>query len=133
MTSSPKVDQASLKGTRILVADDEILIALDVEATLIDAGAEIAGPCTTVAAALAIAKEEQISAAMLDIRLGRETTEAVAEVLIDRGIPFVFYSGQVLPEGVRAKMPNSTVISKPADQHVLVETLAALIKPPDGR
>jgi DNA-binding NtrC family response regulator len=130
MTSYPKADETSLKGAKILVADDEILIALDVEAALIDAGADVVGPFTTLADALEAVKTESISAATIDIRLGRETSEAVADILIERDIPFVFYSGQGVPNGIRAKLPNLTVVAKPADQHALVRAIAALIKPP---
>lgn len=130
---SPKTDEPNLKGARVLVADDEFLIALDVEATLTDAGADVVGLCATLAETLAFVKVEDISVALLDIRLGRQTTELVAEVLIDRGIPFAFYSGQALPEGVRARMPNCTVIPKPAEQGVLVRAVAALLKPPDRK
>jgi DNA-binding NarL/FixJ family response regulator len=118
-----------LTGARILVADDEFLIAIDIVETLAEAGAEVVGPCTTLAQTLKAAQHEDLSAATLDIRLGRETTEAVAAVLADRGIPFLFYSGQALPESVEARWPGSRVISKPADQEVLLNALRALLKP----
>ncbi|UCI16986.1 response regulator [Mesorhizobium sp. B2-1-8] len=117
-----------LSGARILVADDEILIALDIVDILADAGAQVVGPCTTLAETLKFAQHEELSAATLDIRLGRETTEAVAAALADRGIPFIFYSGQALPASIEARWPNCQVIGKPADQDALVNALKVLLK-----
>jgi CheY-like chemotaxis protein len=117
-----------LQGHRILVADDEIVIALDIEATLVDAGAEILGPSTTLAHALKLAERETLSAATLDIRLGRQTTEAVADVLAQRGIPFVFYSGQALPSSMRERWPQAVVIAKPVEPRVILAAVTKLIK-----
>src|ERR1700710_1124273 len=88
---------ARLDGVRVLVVDDEILIALDIEATFLEAGAEAVILCLTLSEALSAAAAENLSVATLDVRLGRETSEAVAALLYERGIPFIFYSGQSLP------------------------------------
>jgi two-component SAPR family response regulator len=117
-----------LEGTRILVGDDEILIALDIAAILSDAGAAVIGPCTSLSHMLKLAKQEQLSGAILDIQLGRATTETVAEALFDRRIPFLFYSGQRLPESIRMRWPECIVVPKPADELTLVKALAALLK-----
>jgi CheY-like chemotaxis protein len=117
-----------LTGTRILVAEDEILIALDISATLVDAGAEVAGPATTIRSAIAIAQTETLSAATLDVRLGQETTEAVAATLAARNIPFVFYSGQTLPSDMRDRWPKCPIIVKPAGQNAIVAAIAGLLR-----
>jgi CheY-like chemotaxis protein len=116
-----------LAGARILVAEDEILIALDIGSTLADAGAEVVGPATTIRSAKAIAQTEELAAATLDVRLGRETTEVIAAILSDRNIPFLFYSGQALPPDMQARWPNCPVIVKPSSDSIIVTTLAALI------
>ena len=117
-----------LDGVRVLIADDEILIALDIEATFVEAGAEVVGPSTTLAETMELAAGEIFAAAILDIRLGRETTEAVAELLSRRGIPFAFYSGQTLPREMRDRWPRSIVIAKPAHPQHLVEAAAMLLR-----
>jgi CheY-like chemotaxis protein len=116
-----------LAGTRILVADDELMIALDVGSSLAEAGAEILGPCTTVAQALEVAEGQQLSAALLDISLGRNTTETIALALHSRGIPFAFYSGQDLPDVMKSQWPDSNVISKPARDETLIQALSDLL------
>lgn len=109
-----------LRGMRILVADDEFLIAVTIEETLREAGAEILS-AATLSAALKTANDEPLSAALLDVRLGRQTTEAVADVLATRAVPFVFYSGQALPESMRKKHRAAPVLIKPATQEALVD------------
>lgn len=111
-----------LRGLRILVADDEFLIMVAIEDTLRDAGAEII-TAPTLAVALKIATEEPLSAALLDFRLGRQTTEAVADALAARGIPFVFYTGQMLPDHVREKHRDARMLNKPVRQEAFVEAM----------
>jgi DNA-binding NtrC family response regulator len=114
-----------LQGVRVLVVEDEIMIALDVEATLADAGADVVGLCITLSEALAAAAAtENLSVATLDIRLGKDTSETVAMLLAERGIPFIFYSGQRLPNEMRERWPLSLLLAKPADPSQLVEAVA---------
>src|SRR5512132_362784 len=61
-----------LSGARILVVEDEVFIALDLQATLTDAGAEVIGPSFTLEQAFTLASRENLSAAILDVRLGRD-------------------------------------------------------------
>jgi CheY-like chemotaxis protein len=124
--SSLSRSKVRLDGLRVLVVDDEVLIALDIEATLMEAGAEVVAVSLTLQEALSIAAVENISVATLDVRLGRETSEAVASILSDRGIPFIFYSGQSLPEEIRKRWPQSLLVAKPSEPRQLVEALASL-------
>ena len=119
--SSPLMDD--LAGGRILVAEDEILIALDLSSMLTDAGAEVVGPATTLRAAKAIAQSDLLTAAILDVRLGRETTDSIAAIL-ERQVPFVFYTGADSPADMQSRRPNSTVFVKPARQTVLFVAIA---------
>ncbi|MBV9826552.1 MAG: response regulator [Alphaproteobacteria bacterium] len=114
-----------LRGKRILVADDEFLIAVLLEETLIGAGAEIVS-AATLAVALRSAKAELLSAAVLDVRLIQETTEAVADILTARGVPFLFYSGQALPERIRERHPGAKVLMKPTRLHEIIQALVEL-------
>ncbi len=117
-----------LAGARILVFEDEILSALDVSAMLTDAGAEVAGPATTVRSATQIAQTEDLSAATLDVRLGRETTERIAAILSERSIPFLFYTGEALPAEMRARWSDCIVLIKPVRQSILVAAMRRMIR-----
>lgn len=116
----------SLAGVRVLIADDELLIALDIGAALADCGAEIVGPCTTLPQALEAVQGGSPSVALLDIRIGRSTTEPVAAALAARGIPFAFYSGQRLPDAMRGRWSGHRLISKPAAQSTLIGAVRRL-------
>lgn len=125
MEAKPDRD-APLTGLRVMVAEDEQLIALDLQEMFCDAGAEVVGPYATVPAALEGAARETISVAVLDIRLGRDTIGAVAEILESRGIPLLFCSGQSLPDELRKRIPHATVLVKPVRHQQLIETVWAL-------
>jgi DNA-binding NtrC family response regulator len=77
---------------RILVVEDEFLIALEMKAMLIDGGFRVIGPVATVAAALAIIEKEPPDAAVLDVSLRGERVTPVAKVLQAMEVPFVLAS-----------------------------------------
>ncbi|QDA35774.1 response regulator [Paracoccus liaowanqingii] len=87
------VDRQSAKDRRVLVVEDELLIVLVIEDTLTDLGAEVVGPVAHLDAALRLAAEASIDAAILDVNIREGNSYAVADVLAERGIPFVFCSG----------------------------------------
>jgi DNA-binding NarL/FixJ family response regulator len=78
-----------LHGATILLAEDKVPIAFDLESILPDAGVQVLGPCSTLKSALKAATEGEASIAVLDVRLGRKTTYHVAEVLAERCVPFL--------------------------------------------
>ena len=116
-----------LRGMRVLVAEDEYFIAVALEEALRDAGADIVH-ASTLPAALERAKDQPLSLAVLDVRLGRHSTEAVADLLAARAVPFIFYSGNSLPAPVRDKHPNVRVLLKPVRQEEFVETVVAVTR-----
>jgi DNA-binding response OmpR family regulator len=124
----PKAEQdRPLRGERILIVEDEFLIAAVLEETFSEAGAETVS-AATLAEALKVAEDASLSAAVLDVRLGRQTTEAVADVLAARSVPFVFYSGQDLPDRTRAKYSGAHVLVKPAREDVLVQVILKAVR-----
>ena len=77
---------------RILIIEDEPLVALLEEQWVLDLGHEVVGPAQTLATALTLA-ETSPDAAIIDVRLGRDNSSPVVKVLIARNIPFVFATG----------------------------------------
>jgi DNA-binding response OmpR family regulator len=129
MKDPPKHDATQpLKGARVLVVEDDFLILTELEQVLSEAGAEVAGLCRTVEEALDLAKGDNLSAAILDIMLGRESVAPVARELDDGGIPFVFYSGQAETDPIRREWPGCKIFSKPARPQAIVNALADLVK-----
>lgn len=121
MEQTPEHHQ-SLREMRILLAEDEFLILACIEDVFREAGAEILS-AATLQAAMKIATGEPLSAAVLDVRLGRQSTETVADALAAREIPFFFYTGQALPEQISVKYPEAPVLPKPSKLEALVEVM----------
>ena len=118
----------ALRGARILIVDDEYLIAAQLASDLRAAGGEIIGPAHTLQNALALAQREHPTAAVLDIRLGRDDVGPVAQELSKRGVPFIFYTGQTHTDPIRSRWPGSKVMSKPVTAATLIAAVAAVLK-----
>ena len=85
----------ALRNRRILVVEDEFLIAMDLEMALQDAHAIVLGPVAAVQAGLDLmAREPDISAAILDVNVGNEMIFPVADALLERSVPFLFATGE---------------------------------------
>src|SRR5690349_19526524 len=114
-----------MAGTRVLVVEDESLLAETLCGLLQDAGCEPVGPAATVAEALRLIDQSRIDVALLDIRLKRETSFPVAHTLRQRGIPWVFltsYAQHQLPDDLR----DALVVEKPFSPPALVEVVRRL-------
>ena len=94
----------ALEGLKVLLVEDEALIALDLGAALRKAGCRVVGPAPGVEQALRVIAAEEADVALLDVNLGGEEIFPVADELARRGIPFVFLTGygrDALPERFR--------------------------------
>lgn len=91
----------NLIGKRVLVVEDEFLIAMLIEEMLDDAGCVVVGPFARVADALTAARTETVDVALLDVNVAGEPVFPVAYQLEERGVPFLFVTGYgqiVLPK-----------------------------------
>ena len=85
---------SELLGKRILLLEDEAIIAFAVEDMLIELGCTIVGPALNLDEAMALATNDQdIDAAILDVNINDARSYSVAQALEQRGVPFVFASG----------------------------------------
>ncbi len=105
---------------RALVVEDEIMVAMYVEDLLTDLGFEVAGLATGLDQALALAREGSFDFAVLDINLAGRLSFPIADVLRERGIPFLFASGYG-SKGVSEDYRNAIRIQKPFLSHDLAE------------
>jgi DNA-binding response OmpR family regulator len=81
------------RAARILVVEDEFLIAMELDLTLRSAGYQVLGPAPNVNAALGLLRTERPDAAVLDVNLAGEWVTPVAEVLRAMIVPFILTSG----------------------------------------
>ena len=80
-------------GRRVLVVEDEALVAMLLETILEDMGCMAVGPAATVDEGLRMAADEAVDAALLDVNVAGRQVFPVAQALKDRGVPFVFSTG----------------------------------------
>lgn len=121
-----RANHSVLRGARILVVEDEPLIALELSRILTDAGMQVAGITPTVTQARRIMDAGGVSVAILDANLdGHEVDDAAARLSCEN-VPFVFVSGygrEILPAAFR----NRPLISKPFTSRQVLDTLAAAL------
>jgi DNA-binding NtrC family response regulator len=109
-----KKDGAMLAGYRVLVVEDEALIALSISEMLTDAEGVPVGPASSVREARQLIKgAAMLDAAVLDVNLADGSVTPILETLSARGIPTVIYTGGVVPEDVRHRHPGLIALSKP--------------------
>ncbi len=115
---------ARLDGQRILIVDDEPLIAMMTGAVLSQFGAVVVGPFASAQAARA--GKAGIDAALLDVNLGGELAYALADELMGEGVPFAFMTGYQ-PNALPRRYSEIPVLTKPVDAETLNAALVKLI------
>jgi DNA-binding response OmpR family regulator len=119
------MDSLALTGRSILVIEEETLVALQLEEQLHRAGAKVLG-ARRLREALHMAEHPALSAAVVNLRLGSDSTSRVCRRLSELGIPFVLHTRYDATEALRS-WPDAPVVSKPADGHVIVSSVAELL------
>jgi CheY-like chemotaxis protein len=109
-------------GLRVLLVEDEILVALLLEDMLAELGHTVVGPVARLDKALEMAKQEAVDLAILDVRISGQEVYPVAETLTARGIPFIFSTGYGI-RGLRLPYRGRPVLQKPFRRHDLQEAL----------
>ena len=113
-------------GRRVLLVEDEPIVAWLLKDMLVDFGCSVVGPAADVNQALAMIEAESIDVAVLDVNLRGQMSYPIADVLVARGVPFVFSTGydkDRLLDGYRT-IPT---LQKPFHRSDLGDTLAKLL------
>jgi DNA-binding response OmpR family regulator len=119
-----------LSGCRVLVVEDEYLIASEVKRWLHNAGAEVIGPVPRADLALDLIAQQHPDAAVLDVNLGDgDTVYPVADKLGILGVPYIFATGDVRVAGASAGSERPT-LEKPFVAAELVRALSKLVVTP---
>ena len=120
------VASQALAGKRVLIVEDEALVALLIEDVLAEFLCVPVGPCNTLAAARAALETETFDVALLDINLFGEKVYPVAYALAERHIPFLFVSGYG-EEGIPPGHSDWKICTKPFKVNDLAAMLAAVM------
>ncbi len=108
-----------MPSLRVMIVEDEPLIAMAMEMLVEDLGGEVAGPCASVGDALAeMNTPGHIDVALLDCNLGKDHSWPVADALVARGVPFAFTSGQGIKD-IDPRFHDRPVFAKPVDEEKL--------------
>ena len=116
----------ALNGLRILVVEDEPIIALHMAQTLAEAGAKVIGPAPTVARALHLLDCSQVDAAVVDYRLEGETASLLAHRLAAMSVPFFFHTSSGNNPGLIH--PGVPIVNKPSRPEQLVKAVCDLTR-----
>lgn len=104
-----------LRGKRVLLVEDELLIALHAEEILQDLGAEVVGPANSLHEAWLLFESESFDCAMLDRNLNGEFSDEIAREMRRRGVAVILATGY----GSIATDPNLVVVSKPYNEMMI--------------
>jgi CheY-like chemotaxis protein len=116
-----------LRGRRVLIVEDEMLVAMELETLIADEGCTVIGPAPTVDRALALLEHERPDAAVLDVNLNGTTAAPVAAALTAQGVPFVLATGYGGAQGLQPELTGAPRVDKPVNHEQLVRALAQLI------
>jgi DNA-binding response OmpR family regulator len=111
---------------RILVLEDERLIALMLADWLVELGCETVGPAYTVPQALELIGANSLNAAILDVSLGDHNCTPAADLLQTRGVPFAFATGRRADEFL-GRYPGAPMLSKPYEFETVRSALGKLL------
>jgi DNA-binding response OmpR family regulator len=120
-----------LAGRRILIVEDEAMVALLIEQVLVDAGATVLGPAHSVVNALALLGANMPDAAVLDMNLTGDSAAPVIRLLSARGTPFIVVTGYG-DDNKAFGLPDVPVLAKPFDPDDMVAALATVLSRQDG-
>jgi CheY-like chemotaxis protein len=112
---------------RVLVVEDEALIAMLVEDMIHDSGGEMVGPAAKLTDAVDLARNAQADVALLDLSLRGVLAYPVADVLRQRGVPIVFTSGYGSAALIQ-RFQDCPILDKPFDQHSLERAIGTALR-----
>ena len=120
------LENNSTATKRILVVEDELMIRMLLQDMLTDLGYTLAGEAGHIEEALTLAKQSEFDVAILDVNLNGEPISPVVEVLVERGLPFVFATGYG-QRGVPELYRKSPTLQKPFQADALAEAIEAAV------
>jgi DNA-binding response OmpR family regulator len=120
-------DNHPLSGVTLLVVEDDLLLAMALEDTLVGMGAVVVDVCHTLDEALARADAEDFAVAVLDFSLGSDSVTPLARRLVRRSVPFILHTGISPSEPCLVEWREFPIVEKPASPHTLVAAIKSVL------
>lgn len=108
---------------RILVAEDEFIIALDLCNTVEEAGFVVEGPYPNLTSAMLAVQKDVPDLAILDVQLDDGDSFALAEKLRQENVPIIFHSGRMTTDEMHEAFPEAQAVAKPCPPSTMLETV----------
>ncbi len=121
-------DDVTFDITSVLIVEDNMIIALDAELILENLGVNMVTICSSVSQASRHLEVESVDFALLDVNLGNETSEKIADFLVENKIPFAFATGYGETKELSQRYPSVPVIQKPFDKTQVTRALSQLFQ-----
>ena len=129
MPSREEAKKPSFPGLRVMVAEDEWLLALEIQALLGEFGCAVIGPATNINDAQRLAEESSFDIALLDVRFQyNDTSNLIAQILKKKRIPFAYVTAYSESELRLWNMPKAFILQKPVTASNLAATITVLSK-----
>ena len=120
-------DNNPLSGVTVLVVEDDLLLAIALEDTLVGMGAVVLEVCHTLDQAMAWADADDFAVAVLDFSLRPNSVAPLARRLARRSVPFIFHTGMSRSEPSLMEWRDFPIVEKPASPHTLVAAIKSVL------
>ncbi|MHA6345434.1 response regulator [Roseivivax sp. CAU 1761] len=117
---------------RVLICEDEPIVALDLQFLVEDMGYEPIGPFSRVSDGERAARSQHVDAAILDVRLLDGEVFPVANALLEKNVELIFHSGHALSHEILAAYPNARCCPKPLSTSQLTKALGDIVAASDA-
>jgi CheY-like chemotaxis protein len=129
MTAALRENDGLPAGLRVLIVEDEMLLAFMLQDMLAEWGCAVVGPAGRVAKAVSLAGSEALDGAILDVNLGGSDVYPVARALAARRVPFIFISGYA-PSRLPKECRDRPTLLKPLQPRDLAQSMARVFAQP---
>lgn len=117
-----------MERPKVLVVEDEFIIALDLSETVQDLGYELEGPYADRRTALVSVEAELPDCAILDVFAADGEVYPLADKLSQAGVPIIFHSGHVAPSDIAERYPHAQACAKPCPPDRLIHMIGSAIE-----
>jgi DNA-binding NtrC family response regulator len=123
---SPSSARRAEIARRVLIVEDEAMVAMLVEFTLQNADCVVVGPVSSVRGALRLIEDHGLDAAVVDFRLGDDNSSEIMDVLDQRGVPFLLMTGQAIDD-LPPRLRRLNFLAKPFQPEDLVRAVEEIL------